>query len=156
MIFAGNTKKRIGGIVMLVLSGVLLFGSACNKSEPASNASMTATINGNQVTFTVSLSSSNGYTIVSGSSSNYSMQLVFKTLSAGIFTLGDQSTGYYATVTDNFGYSYSTTAANTGQITLTQQAGSRYNGTFYFTAVETSPTSGGATISATNGNCTNI
>jgi len=116
---------------------------------------MTANVNGSPVTFSVILSNSNGYTSAQGTSSNYTLTLVLKTMAPGIYTLGDQSTGYYATVTDNFGYSYSTSAASNGQITLTQ-AGPKYNGTFYFTATETSPAPGGANVTVTNGQCSNI
>jgi hypothetical protein len=150
-------NRRSGSIFLALILFVTMFSNvSCNKSETATNASMSASLNGSQVTFTVSLTGSNGYTIVQGSSSSYTMTIYFKTISAGVFTLGDQSTGYYATVSDNFGYSYSTSAANTGQITLTAVGGSRYNGTFYFTANETSPTVGGANVSVVNGSCSNI
>jgi hypothetical protein len=157
MSFVKKINRKSGSIVAgVVLLITLFFNASCNKSEPASNASMSASVNSSQVTFTVTLTGSNGYTIVQGSSSNYTMTIYFKTISGGVFTLGDPSTGYYATVADNFGYSYSTSAANTGQITLTALGGSKYNGTFYFTAIETSPTAGGATVSVVNGTCTNI
>jgi hypothetical protein len=77
-------------------------------------------------------------------------------MNPGVFTLGAQSTNYYATVTDNLGYSYSTDAANTGQITLSRASGAYFNGTFYFNANETSPNPGGANVSVTSGSCSNI
>ena len=139
---------------LLLIAIMILGGSACKKSSPSTTATMSATINGKALNFTVTLSSSNGYTVVTGAGS-YTITLVLRTLGAGTYTLADQSTGYYATVTDSFGNSYSTDIANTGQLTLTA-SGIRYNGTFYFTANETSPTKGGANVTVTNGSCTNI
>jgi hypothetical protein len=145
-------------LICILLSAIILLGgTSCNKnnSSTQTNATMTASVNGSPITFSVILSNSNGYTSVQGTSSNYTLTLVMKTMAAGIYTLGDQSTGYYATVSDNFGYSYSTNAASNGQITLTQ-AGPKFNGTFYFTATETSPSPGGATVTVTSGSCSNI
>ena len=133
----------------------LLGGLSCTKSGTTTNASMSGTVNGSAQTFTTSVTLSNGYYIVQGNGSSYSVTIVLKTLGSGIYYLGAQSTGYYATVSDNFGNSYSTDAANTGQITLTQ-SGSTYNGTFYFTANETSPTVGGGNVNVTNGSCSGI
>lgn len=149
--------KTQKGIIYVILGAVMLLGSvSCKKkTENSSNSTMSATVNGSSQTFSVVLSNSNGATIVQGNSSKYTLTLTLKTLGAGVYNLGDQGTGYYATVTDNLGYSYSTDAANIGQITLTQ-SGSRYNGTFYFTANETSPNPGGGNISVTSGSCSGI
>jgi hypothetical protein len=152
-------KNQSGRAISYILLSamILLGGASCNKNNSSNqtNATMTATVNGSPVTFNVILSNTNGYTSVQGTSSNYTLTLVLKTMAAGIYTLGDQPTGYYATVSDNFGYSYSTNAATTGQITLTQ-SGPKFNGTFYFTATETSPSPGGANVTVTSGQCTNI
>ncbi len=140
---------------MLVGATIMLSGWSCAKSETATNATMSATVNGSNITFTTSVSLSNGYTVVQGNGNSYSITIVLKTVSSGIYTLGLQASGYYATVSDNFGNSYSTDAANTGQITLSK-SGANYNGTFYFTANETSPSAGGGNVNVTNGSCTNI
>lgn len=137
---------------------ICLFATACSKSDTngqGGTTTMTATINGSSVTFTTTLTSSNGITVVQGSSSRYTLTLYIKNISASIFTLADPSTGYYATLADGLGPSYSTDAANTGQITLTA-SGIRFNGTFYFIANETSPSPGGGNINVSNGSCTNI
>jgi hypothetical protein len=144
----------------LVIIALLLFGGlSCKKKDtmtPA-NASKSATVNGNSVSFTVTVTSSNGLTIIQGTSSNYTLTIVLNLTGPAVFTLGAQNTNYYATVSNNLGYSYSTDAANTGQITLSRASGSNlYNGTFYFNANETSPTSGGGNISVTSGTCSNI
>jgi len=137
----------------LSIALITLFVS-CNKdtTTPA-NASMSATINGSSVTFTVSITRSNGLTVVQGSSNRYTLTIALGSLSSSVFTLAAQSTNYYATLVDNLGGSYTTDAANTGQITLTQ-SGAVYNGTFYFTANETTPSAGN--ISVSNGSCSNI
>jgi hypothetical protein len=116
---------------------------------------MSATVAGTVVNFTTTVSSSNGYTIIEGTSSRYTLYIYLKTISASIFTLADPSTGYYATVSDGLGDAYSTDVANTGQITLTQ-SGVRFNGTFYFNADETSPSPGGGNIAVISGSCGNI
>jgi hypothetical protein len=133
----------------------MICGWRCAKTETGTNATMSATVNGSSVTFNTTVSISNGYTVVTGNGSSYSITLVLKTVGSGLYYLGAQSTGYYATVTDNFGNSYSTDAANIGQITISK-SGANFNGTFYFTANETSPTPGGGNVNVTNGSCTNI
>ena len=150
--------RRINPIKVLIYAlaaAFLLTGTACKKKSENTNATMSATINGSSVSFSVTISGTNSGTVIQGNSSKYTLTLIMKTLGAGIYTLGDPSNGYYATVSDNFGYSYSTDAANTGQITLTQ-SGSKYNGTFYFTANETSPSAGGGNVNVTSGNCSGI
>lgn len=148
---------RIGIKYLLVcfITATLLFGVSCSKSDTATpaSASMSATINGSTVTFSVSITKSNGLTVVTGSSSRYTLTIVLGSLSPSIFPLAAQSTNYYATLVDGLGGNYTTDAANTGQITLTQ-AGTVYNGTFYFTANETSPSAGN--ISVSSGSCSNI
>jgi hypothetical protein len=144
----------------LIIAVMLLGGVSCKKSDtmtPA-NASMSATVNGSSVSFTVTVTRSNGLTIIQGTSSNYTLTIVLNLSGPGVFTLAAQATNYYATVSNNLGYSYSTDAANTGQITLSRASGSSnlYSGTFYFNANETSPTSGGGNISVTSGSCSNI
>lgn len=137
---------------------LMLFGLSCSKSNTATstNATMSATVNGTPTTFNnVTVSYPSGHTVVQGTSNRYTLTLYLNSTSASVFTLAAQSTGYYATVTDNTGYNYSTDPANTGQITLTL-SGNLYNGTFYFTANETSPIAGGGSITVTNGSCTNI
>src|SRR5579872_5019284 len=153
--YLGKAFKPTVVIILLLLGGL-----SCKKSDtmtPA-NASMSATVNGNSVSFTVTVTSSNGLTIIQGTGSNYTLTIVLNLGNGpGVFTLGAQATNYYATVSNNLGYSYSTDAANTGQITLSRASGSNlYSGTFYFNANETSPTSGGGNISVTNGSCSNI
>lgn len=150
------SKMNLGKVLIFVLAGAfLLTGTACKKKSENTNATMSATINGSSVSFSVTISGTNSGTVIQGNSSKYTLTLIMKTLGAGIYTLGDPANGYYATVSDNFGYSYSTDAANTGQITLTQ-SGSKYNGTFYFTANETSPSAGGGNVNVTSGNCSGI
>lgn len=149
-------RSKTSKVMVYALAGVfLLTGIACKKKSETTNATMSATINGSSESFSVTLSNSNGATVVQGSSSKHTLTLILKTIGAGVYTLGDPANGYYATVSDNFGYSYSTDIANTGQITLTQ-SGSKYNGTFYFTANETSPSAGGGNVSVTSGNCSGI
>jgi hypothetical protein len=145
-------------LTLLFITALLLGNTGCKKEGATPGASLTAIINNNSISFSTTVSTSNGFTIIQGSSSNYSITIVLQTLSPSIFTLGAQSTGYYATVADNFGDSYSTDAANTGQITLTTSSAttSRYNGTFYFTANETAPSQGGGNVMVTNGTCGNI
>lgn len=137
---------------------VALVGLSCSKTKTATSATMSATVNGSPVTFSnITITSSNGLTVVQGSSSGYTLTLVLGSMSSSIFVLGAQSTNYYATISNNLGYSYSTDAANVGQITLSPVSGSAlFNGTFYFNANETSPTSGGGNIAVTNGSVTNI
>ena len=149
--------KIVFRIVYALMMCILMLGViSCNKSDSSnSNTSMSATVAGNAITFTTTLSNSNGYTILQGSNSKYSLTITMKSLAASIYVLGDQSTGYYATVTDNLGNTYSTDASNTGQATLTA-SGVRYNGTFYFTANETSPIVGGGNVTVTNGSFTNM
>lgn len=148
--------EALMGKLLLLLVAMMIFGGvACKKSDTTSStATMSATINGKTMNFTVTLSNSNGYTVITGTNT-YTLTLVLKTMGAAVYTLADQSTGYYATLTDNLGNSYSTDIANTGQITLSA-SGIRYNGTFYFTANETSPVKGGGNITVSNGSCTNI
>lgn len=146
------TKKLLYSLIVVI---TMLSGTSCSKTETGTNATMSATVNGNSVTFSTTVSLSNGYTVVTGNGSSYSITIVLKSVGSGIYPLGAQSGGYYATVTDNFGNSYSTDAANTGQITLSK-SGANYNGTFYFTANETSPTPGGGNVNVTNGSCSNI
>jgi hypothetical protein len=143
---------------LLIATTILLGGTSCKKTVNTPGATMSATVGGSNVSFSVTVSNSNGVTIIQGASSSYTMTIVLKTLSAGIFTLGTQASTYYATVSDNFGNSYSTDGANTGQITLTQNQSntSLYNATFYFTANETAPNQGGGNLSVTNGSFSNI
>ena len=145
--------------VLLLFFAVILLGNAgCKKETTTPGASMTANIKNSNISFNTTISNSNGFTIIQGTSSNYTLTIVLQTLSPGIFTLGAQSTGYYATVADNFGNSYSTDGANTGKITLSTSSAttSRYNGTFYFTANETAPSQGAGNVSVTSGSCSNI
>ena len=149
----GYKTKVITG---LLAGAMMLGGISCKKKQNSSStATMSATINNSQQSFSVTISNSNGATIVQGNNSNYTLTIVLKTISAGIYNLADPSGGYYATVSNNLGYSYSTDGANMGKITLTQ-SGSLYNGTFYFTANETSPSAGGGNINITSGSCGNI
>ncbi len=143
---------------LLLAITLLLVGTSCKKTVNTPNATMSATVSGNNLTFSVTVSNSNGVTVIQGTSNTYNLTIVLKTLSAGIYPLGAQSTTYYATVSDNFGNSYSTDGANTGQITLTQNQSntSLYNATFYFTANETAPNQGGGNLSVTNGSFSNI
>ena len=143
---------------LLFFAALMLGNTGCKKETTTPEASMTANINNSNITFNTTLNNSNGFTIIQGTSSNYTLTVVLQTLSPSIFTLGAQSTGYYATVSDNFGNSYSTDAANTGQINLSTSSSttSRYNGTFYFIANETAPSQGGGNINVTSGTCSNI
>jgi len=135
---------------------ICLVAGGCNKSDQGgASPTMAATINGSNITFTTILTSSNGLTVVQGTSSRYTLTIYLKTISSSIFTLADPSTGYYATVADALGSNYSTDPVNTGQITLTTN-GLKFNGTFYFIANETSPSPGGGNINVSNGSCTNI
>src|ERR1700733_7331660 len=93
---------------IIVIAITLLFGgTSCKKTVNTPGATMSATVSGSNVSFSVTVSNSNGVTIIQGTSSTYSMTIVLKTLAAGLYTLGAQATSYYATVTDNFGNSYS-------------------------------------------------
>jgi hypothetical protein len=139
----------------LFIAVTVMCGWRCAKSTTGTNATMSATVNGSNITFNTTVTLSNGYTVVTGNGSSYSITLVLKTVGSGLYYLGAQSTGYYATVTDNFGNSYSTDAANTGQITISK-SGANYSATFYFIANETSPIAGGGNVNVTNGSCTNI
>ena len=146
---------RIKYLLLYFGAILLISGTGCSKSDTATpaNATMSATINGTSVSFTVSITKSNGLTVVQGSSNRYTLTVVLGSLSPSVFTLAAQSTNYYATLVDNLGGSYTTDASNTGQITLTQ-SGNLYNGTFYFNANETTPSAGN--IGVTNGSCSNI
>lgn len=147
------------GLSLIFLVIIVLAFTSCKKSDTSttSNATLSATVAGNAVTCSnVTLTSSNGLTILQGSNGRYTLTFVLKLSSAGIYTLGDQSTGNYITVTDNVSnISYSTDAANTGQATVTAN-GLRYNGTFYGTCNETSPAPGGGNVSVSNGSFTNM
>jgi hypothetical protein len=154
-------KKHLSKVLNIIVVAVMLVGGlSCKKKDTVTpaNATMSATVNGNSVSFTVSITSSNGLTIIQGTSSKYTLTIVLNLTGPGVYTLAAQSTNNYATISDNLGYSYSTDAANTGQITLSRVSGSSslYSGTFYFNANETSPTAGGGNISVTSGTCSNI
>jgi hypothetical protein len=148
-------KLKASKLVCSFIAGMLLFCASCSKSDTNTSASMSATVAGNGITFSTTISGSGGVTVLQGTNSRYTVTLYFKTLAQTVFTFADPSTGYYATVTDNLGNSYSTDAANTGQATLTA-SGTKYNGTFYFTANETSPSPGGGNVVVTNGSFSNL
>ncbi|HTB32935.1 MAG TPA: DUF6252 family protein, partial [Bacteroidia bacterium] len=85
------------------------------------------------------------------------IQLVLKLSGSGggTYTLGDPSTSFYATVGANLA-NYSTSSGYTGQAVVTQGSNGLYSGTFYFSAVETSPTAGGNSISVSGGSFSNM
>jgi hypothetical protein len=144
--------------VFIFLSGWLLSCSGNNSATTPSSA-MSASVNGSgSINFSASFNNSNGMIIMTGSGNTYTVQLFMRlSTTGGTYTLGDPSGSYYATVSDNFGNKYSTNASSIGQAVVTQSGSSGlYNGTFYFSAVETSPTVGGNTITVSNGQFSNM
>jgi hypothetical protein len=146
-------KLRAGFIYLLFI--LIPVADSCNKTATSANATMSATIGGSNITFTTTLANSSGAIVLQGASNRYTVTLYIKSIGASVFTLGDPSTGYYATVLDAFGPSYSTDAVNNGQLSLTE-SGLTYNGTFYFTANETNPVQGGGNVVVSNGACANL
>jgi hypothetical protein len=111
---------------------------------------MSATVNGSAISFTSSFTNSNGYTIMTGTSSTYSIQLYLKlTGGGGTFTLSDPSTNNYATVSNSFA-TYTTSSGSPGYAYVTQGSNGLYNGTFYFSATN------GQTVSVSNGSFSNM
>jgi hypothetical protein len=141
-----NREMRFSSRVYIyIVALVCLIAGGCNKSDDTqggASPTMAATINGSNITFTTTLTSSGGLTVVQGTSSRYTLTIYLKTISSSIYTLADPSTGYYATVADALGSNYSTDPVNTGQLTLPTH-GLKFNGTFYFSANATSPSPGG-------------
>jgi hypothetical protein len=144
-------------ICILILSAGFLF--SCNKSGSSTTPSsaMSANLGSGTVNLTASFTNSNGLIVMTGSSSSNTVQLYLKLSGGGggTFTLGDPSTSYYATVGNSFA-SYSTSATYIGQAVVSQGSNGLYSGTFYFNAVETSPTAGGGTISVSSGSFSNM
>lgn len=135
-----------------------IFSCGQNNATTPSSA-MSASVNGGgSINFSASFSNSNGEVIMTGSGNTYTIQLFMRLSgSGGTFTLGDPSTLYYATVSDNFGIKYSTSSGSIGQAVVSASgSGGLYNGTFYFTATETSPTPGGNTVTVSNGQFSNM
>ncbi len=150
--------KTLKIFILVFISSWLLSCSGSNSATTPSSA-MSASVNGSgSINFTASFSNSNGMIIMTGSGNTYTVQLFMRLSgSGGTYTLGDPSGSYYATVSDNFGNKYSTNASSVGQAVVNSSGSSGlYNGTFYFTATETSPTVGGNTISVSNGQFTNM
>ena len=118
---------------------------------------MSANLGSGTVSLSASFTNSNGLIVMTGSSSSNSVQLYLKLNGGGggTFTLGDPSTSFYATVGNSFA-SYSTSSTYIGQAIVTQGSNGLYNGSFYFNAVETTPTSGGGTVSVSNGSFSNM
>lgn len=119
---------------------------------------MTATVNGTVYNFTNCVKTySNGYMVFSGANNSYTVNVYLKSYGPGIFYLYDQTTNAYGSVQDAFYTYYYTNNSSTGQLSVTQgNTSGTLNGSFFFTAVETSPTPGGATITVTDGSFTNM
>ncbi len=143
-------------ITLVLLTGVLF---SCNKSESSStpSSSMSADLGSGTVSLSASFTNTNGLIVMTGSSSSNTVQLYLKLNGGGggTYYLGDPSTNFYATVGNNFA-SYSTSSTYIGQAVVTQGSNGLYNGTFYFNAVETTPTQGGGTVSVSNGSFSNM
>lgn len=149
--------KTIKLLTVLLMCGWLV---SCNKGNSTTPSSaMSASVNGSgSISFSASFSNNSGLITMQGSGSSYTIQLFMRLSgSGGTYTLGDPSTGYYAMVSDNFGTKYSTSASSIGQAVVTAgSSGGLYNGTFYFTATETSPTAGGGTVNVSSGQFSNM
>jgi hypothetical protein len=147
--------KRINFVLIIVS---LLF-LTCKKENTNVTGSMSASINGsNNESFTGSVVSGNGSITYQGAGTSYTIQLVLGTSAVGNYTLADPSSGYYAIIYDAFGTKYSTNAYNnTGTVSVTAGSSSALvNGTFSFSAVETSPTPNGLVVNVTNGTFSNL
>jgi hypothetical protein len=122
---------------------------------PTMNATITGT--GSNYNFNCVVNNNNGYYVLQGTSSDYTLTLNLRLSGPGQFTMGDATTNYYATITDNFGDTFQTNNSQTsGDLIVNYGSSSAtYNGTFTFTAVETSPDPGKVSLSV-NGTFTNL
>ncbi len=138
-------------------SALLLMIAVCGLScSKTSTPSMTATVEGNSVTFSsVSRSASGGVTTIQGTTNRFTLTIVLSNFAAGTYKLAAQSTNNYASLIDGAGESYITDANNTGQIVITQ-SGSTYSATFSFYADEVSPVPAGNNTDVTGGTCANL
>jgi hypothetical protein len=132
---------------------------SCNKSGSSSTPSsaMSADLGSGVVSLSASFNNSNGMVVMTGSGSSSTVQLYLHLNGGGggTFTLGDPSTNFYATFGNNFA-SYSTSSTYIGQVIVSEGSNGLYNGTFYFNAVETTPTQGGGTVSVSSGSFSNM
>lgn len=124
-------KALRNSILILLLCGTLF---SCKKNDTTTPSStMSASINGSNVTFTASFTNNNGVMVLQGTSNTYTLQIYIQISGPGIQTFQTPPGYPYATVSNITG-SYSTVSANQNYITIT--AGSTaglYNGTFSFT-----------------------
>lgn len=96
---------------------------------------MSASINGGgSISFSPSFTNSNGVTVLEGTTNLYTLQIYIELSGSGIQTFQSAPNYPYATITDASG-SYSTSAANQNQITITAASGGLYNGSFSFTGI---------------------
>jgi hypothetical protein len=71
--------------------------------------------------------------------------------------LYDPNSGSYGEIQDALGTTYITNMADNGQVNISQGgSNTTFDGAFNFTADETSPNQGAASISVTNGTFTNM
>ncbi len=143
--------------LILIFSIGLLF--SCNKSGSSTTPSsaMSANLGTGTISLSASFTNTNGLIVMTGTGSSNTVQLYMKLAGSGggTFTLGDPSTNYYATVGNSFA-SYSTSATYYGQAIVTMGSNGLYSGTFYFNAIETTPSAGANSISVTSGSFTNM
>jgi hypothetical protein len=148
--------KNVKSYILIFIAGCLF---SCNKSGSSSTPSstMSATVGGNPITFSASFNNTNGIIAMTGSSNTTSVTLYLKLSGGGgTYNLGDPSTSYYATTSYNLA-TYSTSGTNyIGQAVVSQGSNGLYSGSFYFNAIETSPTNGGNSVSVTNGAFSNM
>ena len=161
----------------LVLSAVFLFIMfgifGCTKSSsstpttlasPANTTPSTSmSIGSSSPTFSATAGYSGGTLTVtatsSGSSTVYSVVLHITASATGTYTLGAANTGWVNVTSGSNTTAYYTDASHTGTVVLTTlNIGSSHlaTGTFSFTANETTPAPGAATISVSSGSFANL
>jgi len=142
--------KALRYSILILVCGYLL---SCKKNDTTTPSStMSASINGGStINYSASFTNSNGVMVLQGTTNTSTIQIYIQIQGPGIQYFQSAPNYPYATITNNSSGSYSTSAVNQNEISISSGTTSGlYNGSFSFTGT------GNAGSISVNGQFTNL